>query len=69
MPQDLSSAVSLNGVVMNSARVVGPALGGALLGSTISGLPYVLGAILSGLAALCCCLERRPKPPAACRIP
>ncbi|MFZ0668592.1 MAG: MFS transporter [Acidimicrobiales bacterium] len=28
---DLSSAVSLNGVIMNSARVVGPALAGALI--------------------------------------
>ena len=30
-PDDLASAVSLNGVVMNSARVVGPALAGALI--------------------------------------
>jgi MFS family permease len=30
-PGDLASAVSLNGVVMNSARVVGPALAGVLI--------------------------------------
>ena len=30
-PDDLASAVSLNGVVMNSARVVGPAVAGALI--------------------------------------
>jgi MFS family permease len=30
-PGDLASAVSLNGVVMNSARVVGPALSGVLI--------------------------------------
>jgi MFS family permease len=30
-PDDLSSAVSLNGVVVNSARVVGPALAGVLI--------------------------------------
>lgn len=30
-PTDLASAVSLNGVVMNTARVVGPALAGALI--------------------------------------
>jgi MFS family permease len=30
-PEDLASAVSLNGVVVNSARVVGPALGGVLI--------------------------------------
>jgi MFS family permease len=33
------------------ARVVGPALGGALLGVTASGWPYVFGAVLSLLAA------------------
>jgi MFS family permease len=31
VPDDLASAVSLNGVVMNSARVVGPALAGVLI--------------------------------------
>jgi MFS family permease len=30
-PDDLSSAISLNGVVVNSARVVGPAVAGALI--------------------------------------
>jgi MFS family permease len=30
-PSDLTSAVSLNGVIMNSARVVGPALAGVLI--------------------------------------
>jgi MFS family permease len=30
-PDDLASAISLNGVVMNGARVVGPALAGALI--------------------------------------
>jgi predicted MFS family arabinose efflux permease len=30
-PEDLSSAVSLNGVVMNSSRVVGPAIAGVLI--------------------------------------
>src|SRR6202451_35063 len=37
-PDDLASAVSLNGVVVNSARVVGPALAGVLIvavGTTI----------------------------------
>jgi len=37
-PEDLASAVSLNGVVVNSARVVGPALAGVLIvtvGTTI----------------------------------
>ena len=30
-PDDLASAISLNGVVMNSARVIGPAVAGALI--------------------------------------
>ncbi len=30
-PSDLTSAISLNGVIMNSARVVGPALAGVLI--------------------------------------
>jgi MFS family permease len=54
-PQDLASAVSLNGVVVNSARVVGPALAGVLIvtaGTTvcfgINALTYlgVIGALL-----------------------
>jgi MFS family permease len=31
LPEDLTSAVSLNGVVVNTARVVGPAVAGALI--------------------------------------
>jgi MFS family permease len=45
------------------ARVAGPALGGALLGSRASGLPYALGCGLSLLAALVLVLSgtgRRP---------
>lgn len=34
------------------ARVAGPALGGAFLGARASGLPYLLGAALSGFAAV-----------------
>jgi MFS family permease len=54
-PDDLASAVSLNGVVMNSARVVGPALAGVLIvtvGTTpcfaVNALSYaaVVGALL-----------------------
>jgi MFS family permease len=56
-PGDLSSAVSLNGVVMNSARVVGPALAGALIvtvGTTpcfgINALSYL--GVIAALVAL-----------------
>jgi MFS family permease len=57
MPEDLSSAVSLNGVVVNSARVVGPAVAGALIvtvGTTpcfgVNALSYL--AVIAALAAL-----------------
>jgi MFS family permease len=56
-PTDLASAVSLNGVVMNSARVVGPAIAGALIvtvGTTpcfaVNALSYV--AVISALVAV-----------------
>jgi MFS family permease len=57
VPADLASAVSLNGVVMNSARVVGPALAGVLIvtvGTTacfaVNALSYV--AVIIALAVL-----------------
>lgn len=56
-PDDLSSAISLNGVVVNSARVVGPAIAGVLIatvGTTpcfgINALSYV--AVIVALVAL-----------------
>jgi MFS family permease len=49
------------------ARVIGPAVGGALLGTAASGLPYVLGAVLSLLAATvvvaAAVRNRSPAPP------
>jgi MFS family permease len=56
-PADLTSAISLNGVVMNSARVVGPAVAGLLIvtvGTTVcfavNALSYV--AVIVALAIL-----------------
>jgi MFS family permease len=56
-PKDLSSAVSLNGVVMNTARVVGPALAGALIvtvGTTpcfaVNAISYL--AVIAALVAI-----------------
>jgi MFS family permease len=54
-PGDLASAVSLNGVVMNSARVVGPALAGVLI-VTVGTTPcFAVNAVsyLAVVAALC----------------
>src|SRR5208282_2391125 len=50
-PADLASAVSLNGVVMNSARVVGPALAGALI-VTVGTTPCFAVNALSYLAVI-----------------
>jgi MFS family permease len=56
-PADLASAVSLNGVVVNSARVVGPAIAGALIvtvGTTpcfaVNAVSYL--AVIGALAAV-----------------
>jgi predicted MFS family arabinose efflux permease len=59
MPEDLSSAVSLNGVVMNSARVVGPALAGVLI-LTIGTTPCFGINALSYLAVIAALVILRP---------
>jgi predicted MFS family arabinose efflux permease len=65
-PEDLSSAVSLNGVVMNSARVVGPALAGVLI-VTIGTTPCFAVNALSYLAVIAALVLLRPLRPAARR--
>jgi predicted MFS family arabinose efflux permease len=62
MPKDLSSAVSLNGVVMNSARVVGPALAGVLI-VTIGTTPCFAVNALSYLAVIAALVMLRPLQP------
>jgi MFS family permease len=59
-PEDLSSAVSLNGVVVNSARVVGPALAGVLIVTVGTTVCFGLNA-LSYLAAIAALLIIRPR--------
>jgi predicted MFS family arabinose efflux permease len=58
-PEDLSSAVSLNGVVMNSARVVGPAVAGVLI-VTIGTTPCFLVNALSYLVVIVALVFVRP---------
>jgi MFS family permease len=58
-PEDLSSAVSLNGVVVNSARVVGPALAGVLI-VTIGTTPCFAVNALSYLAVIAALVILRP---------
>jgi MFS family permease len=58
-PEDLSSAVSLNGVVMNSARVVGPALAGVLI-VTVGTTPCFAVNALSYLAVIAALVIMRP---------
>jgi MFS family permease len=66
MPEDLSSAVSLNGVVMNSARVVGPALAGVLI-VMIGTTPCFAVNALSYLAVIAVLVRLRPLRPATRR--
>jgi len=60
-PDDLASAVSLNGVVVNSARVVGPALAGVLIVTTGTTVCFGLNA-LSYLAVIAALFFIRPRP-------
>jgi MFS family permease len=58
-PDDLASAVSLNGVVMNSARVVGPAIAGALI-VTVGTTPCFAVNAVSYIAVIIALLAVRP---------
>ena len=67
-PDDLASAVSLNGVVVNSARVVGPALAGVLIVTVGTKVCFGLNALsyLAVIAALLVIRARKaggPAPP------
>jgi MFS family permease len=59
-PEDLASAVSLNGVVVNSARVVGPALAGVLIVTVGTTVCFGLNA-LSYLAVIAALIFIRPR--------
>jgi MFS family permease len=58
-PDDLSSAVSLNGVLMNTARVVGPAVAGVLI-ATVGTTPCFAVNAVSYLAVIVAMLAVRP---------
>jgi MFS family permease len=58
-PADLASALSLNGVVMNSARVVGPAVAGALI-VTVGTTPCFAVNAISYLAVIVALFLVRP---------
>ena len=58
-PDDLASAVSLNGVVINTARVVGPAVAGALI-ITVGTTPCFAVNALSYLAVILALLAIHP---------
>jgi MFS family permease len=59
-PDDLASAISLNGVVVNSARVVGPALAGVLIVTVGTTICFGLNS-LSYLAVIAALLVIRPR--------
>jgi MFS family permease len=48
--QDLQSAIALNGVAMNSSRVIGPVVAGAVIAAFGSQYVFLLNAILSVIA-------------------
>jgi MFS family permease len=58
-PDDLSSAISLNGVVLNSARVVGPAIAGVLI-ATVGTTPCFGINALSYVAVIVALIAVRP---------
>jgi predicted MFS family arabinose efflux permease len=60
-PDDLASAVSLNGVVMNSARVIGPALASVLI-VTVGTTPCFAVNAISYLAVVGALIAIRPLP-------
>lgn len=59
-PADLASAASVNGVVMNSARLVGPALGGVLI-ATVGTTPCFAINAVSFLPVIVALLLIRPQ--------
>jgi MFS family permease len=59
-PNDVASAVSLNGVVVNSARVVGPALAGVLIVTVGTTVCFGVNA-LSYLAVIAALLAIKPR--------
>jgi MFS family permease len=61
-PSDLASALSLNGVVMNSARVVGPAVAGALI-ATVGTTPCFAVNAVSYLAVIIALIAVHPLTP------
>ena len=61
-PEDLASAVSLNGVVVNTARVVGPAVAGALI-VTVGTTPCFAVNAISYVAVVIALLTVHPLAP------
>jgi MFS family permease len=58
-PNDLANAVGLNGVVINSSRIIGPALGGVLIASVGVAPCFLINAV-SFLAVIVALLLMRP---------
>jgi MFS family permease len=52
-PEDLPNAIALNSAVFNSARVVGPAIGGLLIAAIGTGLCFALNGLSYGAVVLC----------------
>ncbi|WP_433041516.1 MFS transporter [Dactylosporangium sp. CS-033363] len=57
-PAQLNNAISLNSVIVNVARIIGPAIGGLLLGVGGVALLFWLNAVSFGVVMLCLVLMR-----------
>ena len=58
-PDDISNAVTLNSVVVNAARAIGPAIGGVIIASVGVGQCFVFNAISYGAVVIAMLLVRR----------
>src|SRR6202161_860653 len=63
-PNDLPSAISLNGIVVNSARVIGPAIAGVLIATVVTTPCFGINA-LSYVAVIVALIALRPLASAA----
>jgi MFS family permease len=66
-PDEIEAAVSLNGISMNLARAVGPALGGLVVGWTSAGATFALNAV--SFLAVIAAIARWRRPPREGRLP
>lgn len=60
-PNDLNNAIALNSMIVNGARILGPAIGGVLLGALGAGFCFLINAV-SYVAVIAALLAMQVKP-------